>query len=131
MKTIIKPVVMVTNYKPKFFTEMEFKRIGCSLSDIDVESLKRLEACRRLAQIPFILTSAYRTPEEDIAKGRSGNSAHTRGRAFDIRCTSDKDRHTIVSSAIKVGFTRIGISKTFVHLDDDVHCLPSPRIWLY
>lgn len=119
------------SYIPKYFSVYEFQKVHCSIDDIDPESLKRLDACRRKAGIPFILTSAYRSRQSEIEKGRTGNSAHTRGRAFDIACSSDLNRAIIVRAAIEVGFTRIGIAKNFIHLDDDYHCLPSPRIWLY
>jgi hypothetical protein len=33
-------------------------------------------------------------------------------------------------AALKAGFTRIGIGKTFVHMDRDPF-LPQPRLWLY
>lgn len=122
---------MAKPYNPKYFSEHEFQKVSCSIADIDPLSLERLDHARNIAGIPFIITSAYRSKEHEKAMGRSGNSAHTRGRAFDIRCVSDRDRALIVTAAIKVGFTRIGIAKTFVHLDDDYYCLPSPRIWLY
>lgn len=118
-------------YNPRYFSRYEFQKVSCSIADIDPSSLRRLDAARDVAGIPFVITSAYRSKEHEIAKGRSGMSAHTRGRAFDIACDNDRDRATIVAAAIKVGFTRIGIAKTFIHLDDDVHCLPSPRLWLY
>lgn len=122
---------MATKYKPKFFSEYEFQKVHCRMDDIDPSSLERLDAARKLAGIPFVITSAYRSPEHELASGRSGNSAHTRGRAFDIACSTSRARALIVSAAIKVGFTRIGIDHSYIHLDDDVHCLPSPRIWLY
>lgn len=124
-------VAMASKYIPKYFTEHEFQKVHCCVDDLDPESLKKLDACRRKAGIPFILTSAYRSRQSEIEKGRSGNSAHTRGRAFDISCTSDRNRALIISAALAVGFTRIGIAKNFIHLDDDIYCLPSPRIWVY
>lgn len=118
-------------YKPKHFSEHEFQKVSCSIADLDPSSLRRLDAARDVAGIPFIITSAYRSKEHELAQGRSGNSAHTRGRAFDIACSTDRERAIIVRAAVKVGFTRIGIAHSFIHLDDDVHCLPSPRLWLY
>lgn len=117
-------------YQSRFFADQEFVNVGCTRSDINDVSLSRLDRARGYAGIPFILTSAYRSPDHEKSKGRSGNGAHTRGRAFDISCRNNADRFTIVWSALKAGFTRIGIAKTFVHLDDDMS-LPNPRIWLY
>lgn len=122
---------MATKYIPKHFTPSEFEKLGCSIDDIDPNSLRALDYARSHAGIPFILTSAYRSKESELAKGRTGNSAHTRGRAFDIACSSDRQRFLIIRSCIVAGFTRIGIAKTYVHVDNDYSCLPSPRVWLY
>lgn len=118
-------------YNPKYFTENEFQKVHCSIADLDPESLACLDQARKIAGIPFVITSAYRSKEHELRKGRSGNSAHTRGRAFDIACSTDRNRAIIVAAALKAGFTRIGIAKTFIHVDNDYHVLPSPRIWLY
>lgn len=117
-------------YKSKFFKDDEFQRVACSRSAVNDDSLRRLDRAREIAGVPFVLTSAFRSSESELAKGRSGSGAHTLGRAFDIRCTDSLNRYKIVYGAIAAGFTRIGIGKTFVHMDDAV-TLPNPRIWLY
>lgn len=117
-------------YAPKYFKPSEFTRIGCSIDDINEDSLIRLDLARGYAGVPFRLNSAYRSPESEIAAGRSGVGAHTEGRAFDIRCNDNKSRFCIVTACLQAGFHRIGIGKNFVHVDDSVK-LPYPRIWLY
>lgn len=97
---------------------------------IEYDSLRKLNLAREIAGIPFPVTCSFRSSWYDQAKGRSGESAHTLGHAFDIRCTTDAHRFKIVSAAIQAGFNRIGIAKTFIHLDD------SPKhkqnvVWLY
>lgn len=113
------------------FNEDEFKRCtpSCSSEDCDKEALERLDLARTFSVAPFRLTCAYRSKEYDEAKGRSGNSAHTRGKAFDIACTTSTDRVEIVRGALLAGFHRIGIAPTFVHIDCDL-TLPA-CIWLY
>lgn len=93
--------------------------------------MARLERCREIANIPFVLTSAYRSPSYEVARGRSGQGAHTKGRAVDIMCTTSESRFVIVQAAILACFPRIGVGSNFVHLDDCSECLPSPRVWLY
>lgn len=119
-------------YVSRFFSEKEFLRCvpSCKREDICEESLRRLDECRASAGIPFILNSAYRSRQYELEKGRTGNSAHSLGRAFDVRCSDNVSRWRIVSAAIAVGFTRIGIGDRFIHLDDAIS-LPSHRIWLY
>jgi len=116
-------------YNAKFFKDDEFTRVGCTRSDINDESLQRLDRAREIAGVPFRINSAYRSPEWEKSKGRSGSGAHTLGRAFDIACTTSRERYSIVFGALAAGFPRIGIAKTFVHLDDSN--LPGPAIWLY
>lgn len=105
-------------YVPQFFSENEFNRIGCSIRDINPDSLRRLDDLRAHLGAPVYLTSAYRSVESEKKKGRSGSSAHCTGHAFDIRCTDSSYRYRLLVSALVCGFCRIGIGKTFVHVDD-------------
>lgn len=117
-------------YISKYFKDDEFTRISCTRAQVSDDSLRRLDRAREIAGIPFYITSAYRSPEKDLAAGRSGKGAHTLGKAFDIGCTDSRSRWLIVFGAISAGFTRIGIGRSFIHMDDAFD-LPSPRIWLY
>ena len=72
--------------KAKYFKESEFKACTprCSMQDMSQQLMYMLDAAREIAGIPFVLNSAYRSKEWDKSKGRTGNSAHTRGLAVDI-----------------------------------------------
>ena len=106
------------NYLPKYFSENEFNSIGCSLSDLNPVSLQRLDAMRSHYGKPIHLTSAYRSRQSELDKGRSGTSAHCTGHAFDIKCTNSRDRYLLILSALTCGFSRIGIGRNFIHVDD-------------
>jgi uncharacterized protein YcbK (DUF882 family) len=101
-----------------YFSESEFQRCTpkCSLQDMSQSLMIKLDAVRALSGLPIILNSAYRSDSYEKSKGRSGTSEHTFGQAVDIACTSDSVRFRIVEAAIRVGFERIGIYKTFLHL---------------
>lgn len=116
----------------KYFDNDDFARATprCNISDMCPETLLRLDRAREIAGVPFVVNSAYRSPDYEKAKGRSGCGAHTVGRAVDIRCRDSVTRWRIVFGALSAGFQRIGIGDTFVHLDDSLD-LPSPCIWLY
>lgn len=118
----------------KYFTNDDFKGASpsCSISQMSPDLLAKLDRAREVAGIPFVVTSAYRPSSWDIAKGRSGNGAHTRtpGLAVDIRCRNSRERWLIVMAAVAVGFPRIGVAKGFVHLDIDTS-LPNPVLWTY
>lgn len=115
-----------------YFKEAEFNKCDppCSLQDMNQATMRKADAARRLAGIPFVLNCAYRSKQWDLSKGRTGNSAHTRGRALDFRCNDSKNRYKMVAALQAVGFTRIGIGKTFIHADDDPS-LPQNVIWHY
>lgn len=112
-----------------YFAEEEFRKCvpACLKSQMDTNFLKRLNRARRSAGLPFVLTSAYRSEEWDKSKGRTGNSYHCKGRAVDIRCLDSNSRAVIVKSLIDAGFNGIGISYTFIHVDDR----QIKTLWLY
>lgn len=116
----------------KYFKGVEFKRCSpsCSIDDMDAEFLALLDKVREDAGIPLVLTCAFRSSAYDKAKGRTGNSAHCKGKGVDIKALSSQTRMKIVQSALKNGITRIGIGKTFVHIDND-KSLPQGCMWDY
>lgn len=105
----------------KYFSPSEFEKCNpsCSIEDMDGGFLDLLDEVREKAGIPLVLNCAYRTKAHEKKMGRSGNSAHTRGKAVDIRCNTSSNRYKIVKAALECGICRIGIGKTFVHLDND------------
>lgn len=116
----------------RYFTEKEFNACtpSCSIIDMDGDFMEMLDKLRDIAGIPIVINCAYRSREWDLKKGRSGNSAHTKGKAVDIRCIDSSNRYKIIYAAIQLGFRRIGIADTFIHLDMD-ESLPQGVIWLY
>lgn len=116
----------------RYFKEEEFACCvpSCVSTQCRESSLRRLDEARHLAGVPFRLTSCYRSPVWEKSKGRSGNGSHTKGAAFDVYCDNSVSRYKIVDGAIRAGFTRIGISSTFIHLDDYEEFV-KPVIWLY
>lgn len=118
-------------YKSIYFKQEECRRCTppCNISDLSDELLERLDYARSLLGSPIRLTSAYRSEDYEISKGRSGSSSHCKGLAVDIYCNSDFFRLELVKQLLRAGFRRIGIAKTFIHVDIDTRkpiCL-----WLY
>lgn len=74
---------------------------------------------RDLAGTPFSLTSAYRCPKHNKAVGGVPTSAHTRGYAVDIRCVDSHSRFVILQALLEVGFRRIELAPTWIHVDND------------
>lgn len=63
------------------------------------------------------INSAYRSQDYEVRHQRNGSSAHCLGKAVDIGCYSSRMRYEIVKIALQKGINRIGIYKTFIHLD--------------
>lgn len=114
-----------------YFSADEFERArpACALSDMDSDFMSRLDLARGFSDVPYVINSAYRSRAYEISKGRFGTSSHTKGLAVDIACSSNFMRGRILYGLIKVGFSRIGIGKTFIHVDSDNE--KSSAIWLY
>ena len=95
---------------------------GSGAEFMDQKFLDLLDKARAEAQIPFKITSGFRTPEYNIDLKKRGyavakNSAHMKGLAADIAVTSSANRLIILESLLFVGFRRIGIGKGFIHVD--------------
>lgn len=115
----------------KYFSAEEFLhcRPSCELSQMDALFMQRLDNARELAGVPFKINSAFRTVDYEIEHGRAGTSSHCKGLAVDIACSSNSWRFAIVTALVSVGFKRLGIGRTFIHVDCDECKIPS--FWLY
>ena len=101
-----------------------------TIADLKPELLDMLDKARELAGIPFVITSGLRTPAYNKSIGGASNSAHLRGYAVDIRVRNSQERAIILDACKKVGFNRIGVGKTFLHVDCDPSLTPDV-VWLY
>ena len=118
----------------RYFSEQEFRKCDppCDRESMEQDFLDVMDDIRRRARIPLVINCAYRSREYDKKKGRSGNSAHTQGLAVDIRCNTSENRLKIVKAALECGITRIGIGKTFIHIDMGERVgLPANVMWHY
>lgn len=105
----------------RYFSENDFNHANppCSIDDMDRDFLLRLDEARHISGEPFIVNSAFRSEDHELAQGRSGSSSHTKGIAVDIRVSSSRAKFNIVKALLDVGFTRMGVYKTFIHVDCD------------
>ena len=111
-------------YDTKNFVSAEFKcdRGKCQhcggIEFMDQGFIERLQRARSCAQIPFHINSGWRCPEHNAEIGGVDNSAHITGNAVDIRARNSRQRFIIVKALLWVGFTRIGVYGTYIHVDD-------------
>jgi uncharacterized protein YcbK (DUF882 family) len=78
-----------------------------------------LDKARDIAGIPFKINSGYRTMVHNAEIGGVSNSSHLSGLAADVSCKESRHRFIMIAAFIAAGFTRIGIAKTFIHVDCD------------
>jgi uncharacterized protein YcbK (DUF882 family) len=116
----------------KFFILSEFDSPDASGSGsrMDPHFLDLLDGIREEAGIPFHIISGFRTLAHNLEVNGGPNSAHTRGMAADIQANTGRQKFLIIRAAVINGIKRIGIGKTFIHVDAD-STLPNPTMWLY
>lgn len=115
----------------KYFKPDEFQLCtpACQLSQMDERLMQMLDMAREICGYPIIINSAYRSKTWELAHKRTGTSSHTKGLAVDISCITGPFRYKLLDALMTVGFTRIGISKSYIHVDIDKDKPNS--IWIY
>ena len=94
-----------------------------------VKVANQLQYLRDYLGKPIRVNSAYRSPEHPESI-KNPTSSHIKGLAVDIRTTDSRTRYRVLNALMQVGFNRIGIADTFIHVDDDKD-KSSGVIWTY
>ena len=103
---------------------------GSGLTNMNIAFVAQLDLLRAKCGFPFKIHSGYRTPSHNATVGGVDSSAHEAGLAADVEAVDSTSRFRIIQNALSLGFARIGIGNSFVHLDVD----PSKAqnvVWLY
>ena len=105
----------------KYFKLEEFRcPCGkCPVKDVTPEFQTKIDQLRALLGKPIKITSGVRCDTHNFAVGGVPKSQHVLGIAADISTVnySSVDKYKLVKLAIGLGFTGIGIAKSFIHLD--------------
>jgi len=83
------------------------------------EILHMLDAVRKKFGKPIKINSGYRTVARNKKIGGVSKSSHLKGLAVDISCNNSVNRFKLLNLLLEAGFNRIGIAKTFIHVDID------------
>lgn len=94
---------------------------SCDESEIHPELLDKIRSMQALCGFRFDINSGFRPKIWEFKHGRNGSSSHSKSPslAVDISTVDSHVRYKVVSSALAAGIPRIGIGKSFVHLDID------------
>jgi|TARA_X000001382_G_scaffold22280_1_gene13560 uncharacterized protein YcbK (DUF882 family) len=105
----------------KYFNYSEFDSPDVQGSGqlMDKTLLEMLDEVRDKFDKPIHINSGFRTPSHNEAVGGKKDSSHLKGLAVDISCKKSSDRFDLINCLLDVGFSRIGIAKTFIHADID------------
>ena len=103
---------------------------ACSVKDLNSKLVERIIMAQRMCGEQFVITSGFRSQSYERSKGRKGSSSHCKGLAVDVSAISSHLRFKIVAGCILAGFPRLGIGKTFLHIDID-ETKPHPIIFHY
>ena len=97
---------------------------------ISPDLVSALDCLEHTLNLKLFYNSGFRCPKCNKVAGGVRDSAHLRGLAVDVRCSTSLRRMLVAKAALSLGFRRIGIGKTIIHLDVDVS-LPQDVIWTY
>lgn len=108
----------VINWEFANFTPVELACPCCGeIYGEDLEPVERLQFARETAGVSFKINSAHRCALYNASRriGGAPLSQHKKW-AFDIS-VRNRDRHAILRSCQRAGFTGFGFYKTFLHVD--------------
>ena len=113
----------------KHFKVEEFDCTHTGKNEMDKDFLAKVDLLRSACGFPFDITSGYRdlTHPYECHKPKGGGT-HTKGIAADVHVSGGVQRRRIVEEALRLGFTGIGVAKSFVHVDTRNTV---PVIWVY
>lgn len=94
------------------------------IEGLNVKLVEMLDIAREAAGIPFVITSGYRTPEQNAQAGGVSDSSHLKGLAVDIRAPSNQIGKIVSYGLGMAGFKRFIAYSSHIHVDVDDSKLP-------
>lgn len=114
-------------FKLEEFDSPDEKGSGNKMSK---ELLAMLDIARKKFGKPIKINSGYRTINHNKKVGGKSGSSHLKGLAADISCVNSMDRFKLEGILREVGFNRLGVAGTFIHVDIDKNKSPNV-MWVY
>jgi zinc D-Ala-D-Ala carboxypeptidase len=112
------------------FNRSEFAcKCGCGKDNIKDELAIKVQRVRDLLNRPIRINSGIRCSEHNAASNSKPTSSHIDGWAADLGYTGSRERYELLNAIMQV-FDRVGIAKTFIHVDVDAN-KTSEVVWMY
>lgn len=105
----------------KYFKDSE-------IAGLDPQLVSMLDDAREAAGVPIVITSGFRTPDQNASVGGVSESSHTKGLAVDVRCPNDQYGKQVAFGLGQAGFKRAGFYDKHIHVDIDME-KPYPAKW--
>jgi len=112
----------------KYFKLDEFDCQETGDNEILEDFVHELDKLREACGFSFRITSGYRSKEHSIEKRKTSPGTHAQGIAADIAVSGGAQRMLLVQKALELGFTGVGVAKTFIHVDIRE---TTPVLWCY
>ena len=111
------------------FSKSEFAcKCGCGFDNVNKDLIDNLEQSRQATNLTYEISSGCRCEKHNKEIGGKPNSAHTRGKAVDIKCIGSQMRYVLVKDLIR-RFRRIEVKESWIHVDID-STLPQDVLFL-
>ena len=104
-------------------------KCGCGRDDIKQELAEKVQLVRDKLKRGIRINSGVRCERHNGNIGASASSSHVGGWAADLGYQGSKQRFELITVCAQV-FDRIGIAKTFIHVDVDAN-KTAGVVWLY
>ena len=104
-------------------------KCGCGRDNIKDELAASVQLVRDIIKRSIVITSGIRCEAHNTAIKATSSSSHIDGWAADLAYNGSAERYQLLNAVIQV-FDRVGIAKTFIHVDVDSTKSPGV-VWLY
>ena len=104
-------------------------KCGCGKDNIKDELATKVQLVRDILNRPIKINSGIRCSNHNTTINATPTSSHIDGWAADLGYTGSAARYELLNAAFQV-FDRIGIAKTFIHVDVDA-TKTAGVVWIY
>jgi len=112
------------------FNKVEYAcKCGCGRDNIKEELAIKIQQVRDIVGRSIVINSGIRCEKHNGNIGASETSSHIGGWAADLGYNGSGERFQLLNAAFQV-FDRVGIAKTFIHVDVDAN-KTAGVVWLY
>ena len=104
-------------------------KCGCGVADIKQELAVKVQQVRDLVGRSIVINSGVRCARHNGNIGASETSSHIGGWAAYLKYSGSAQRYELLNAIMPV-FDRVGIAKTFIHVDVDAN-KTAGVVWTY